>query len=69
MILFAESLLRVLPGSDLGPRTTGIQVHPMQTARAQKMSQGGTQTMPEPAATATAERRVTDDRQKWRPTA
>lgn len=43
----------------------------MQTARAQKMPQGGAQAMPEPAAaaTATAELRVADDRQKRRPTA
>lgn len=63
--------MRVLPGSDLGSRAAGIQVHPMQTARAQKMPQGGAQAMPEPAAaaTATAELRVADDRQKRRPTA
>lgn len=68
--MLAESILRVLPRSNLGPRTAGIQVHPMQTARAQEMPQSGTQAVPKSAAATTAaERRVSDDRQKWRPTA
>lgn len=63
-----EGILRILPGSDLGPRTSRIQVHSMQTAGTQKMPQSGAQAVPESAAAATAaaaERGVPDDRQKW----
>lgn len=63
---FAEGILRVLPRSNLGPRTARIQVHSMQTARAQKMPQNGAQAVPE---SATAECGVPDDGQKWRSTA
>lgn len=67
---FAESLLRVLPGSDLGPWAAGIQVHPVQVTGAQKMPQGSAEAMPEPAAAAAAERGIADDpRQERRPTA
>lgn len=63
----AEGILRILPGSDLGPRTSGIQVHSMQTACTQKMPQSGAQAVSESAAAtaAAAERGVPDDRQKW----
>lgn len=62
--------MRVLPGSDLGSRAAGIQVRPMQAARAQKMSQGGAQAMSESAAAAAiAEHGVADHRQERRPTA
>lgn len=63
----AEGILRILPGSDLGPRTSRIQVHSMQTASTQKMPQSGAQAVPESAAAtaAAAERGVPDDRQKW----
>jgi len=69
---FAEVLLRVLPGSNLGPWPAGIQMHHLQTARSQKMPQGDTHAVPEPAtatATAITERRVSDARQERRPTA
>jgi len=66
---FAEVLLRVLPGSNLGPWPAGIQMHHLQAARSQKMPQGDTYAVPEPAAAATTERGVPDTRQERRPTA
>lgn len=70
-LTFVASVLRVLPGSDLGARSAGVQMYSVQATSAQEMSQGGAQTMPEcstATTTADAKHRIADDRQKWRST-
>lgn len=67
----SASVLRVLPGSDLGPRSAGVQMYSVQATSAQEMSQGGAQTMLECATattTADAKHRIANDRQKRRST-
>lgn len=67
----SASVLRILPRSDLGARSAGVQVHSMQASGTQEMSQGGAQAMLECAtatATTDAEHRIADDRQERRST-
>ena len=67
-LTFTAGVLRFLPGSDLGPRTAGVQMHSVQATCPQEMSQGGKEAMLEYAA-ADAEHGLADDRQERRPTA